>query len=64
MSLADELLKDFESEIESVTLVPSSGGRFEISVNGQLIYSKLQTGRHPEPDEVKGLVRKLSKKIM
>lgn len=62
MSLAGDLLKNFESEIESITLVPSGGGRFEISVNGQLIYSKLQTGRHPEPGEIVGMVQKLSRK--
>ena len=62
MSLADDLLKNFEPEIESVTLVPSNGGRYEISVNGQLIFSKLKTGRHAEPGEVVGLVQKLSRK--
>ena len=52
-----ELLKDFEPEIGSVTLVPSDGGRFEITVNGTLLYSKLQTGRHAEPGEVIKLLR-------
>jgi selenoprotein W-related protein len=61
VSLADDLLKNFEPEIESITLVPSQGGRYEISVNGQLVYSKLQTGRHANPGEVIGLVQKLSK---
>jgi selenoprotein W-related protein len=56
------LLENFEPEIESVTLVPSDGGRYEISVNDQLIYSKLQTGRHAEPGEVIGLIQKLIKK--
>jgi selenoprotein W-related protein len=28
--------------------VPSSGGCFELSVNGELLYSKLQTGRFPD----------------
>jgi selenoprotein W-related protein len=52
-----ELLKDFEPEVRSVTLVPSDGGRFEVTVNGTLLYSKLQTGRHAEPGEVMKLVR-------
>lgn len=54
-----ELLQEFEPEIESITLVPSDGGRFEVTVNGDLIYSKLQTYRHAEVGEVTGLVRKL-----
>jgi selenoprotein W-related protein len=45
--------------IETITLVPSDGGRFEVSLNGKLIYSKLQTKRHAEPGEVIGLVNKI-----
>jgi len=54
-----ELLKTFEAEIESITLTPSDGGRFEITINGQLVYSKLRNHRHAEPGEVAGLVGKL-----
>jgi len=59
VSLANDLLKNFEPQIESITLIPSDGGRYEITVNDQLIYSKLQSGRHAEPGEVVGLVKKL-----
>lgn len=53
-----ELLKTFETQIETISLTPSDGGRFELSVNGELLYSKLQTRRHVEPGEAAGLVRK------
>jgi selenoprotein W-related protein len=56
--VAVDLLKEFEPEIEALTLVPSDGGRFEVSVNGTLLYSKLQTRRHAEPGEVTELVRR------
>jgi len=59
VSLMDELLKHYEHLIETITLVPSDGGKFEMSVNGQLLYSKLETHRHAEPGEVLGLVRKM-----
>ena len=59
MSLADELLKNYEHVIEAITLVPSEGGRFEVTVNGQLLYSKLETHRHAAAGEVLGLVRKI-----
>ena len=61
MGLANELLGKFEPEIETLTFVPSDGGRFEVSMNGKLVYSKLQTGRHAESGEVAGLVEKLLK---
>lgn len=54
-----ELLKEFEFKIDSFSLVPSDGGRFEVRVNGDLVYSKLQTNRHAEPGEVASLVRKV-----
>jgi selenoprotein W-related protein len=56
-----ELLKTFEERIEEISLVPSDGGRFELTVNGELLYSKLQTRRHMEPGEAVGLVRKYLK---
>jgi selenoprotein W-related protein len=59
VSLEKDLLKEFEHVIESITLIPSDGGRFEVSVNGTLIYSKLQTKRHAEPGEVVGLIGKM-----
>jgi len=54
-----ELLKNYEHVIEAVTLVPSDGGKFEVTVNGKLLFSKLKLNRHAEPGEVLGLVRKL-----
>jgi selenoprotein W-related protein len=53
------LIKEYEPEIESLSLIPSDGGRFEIVVNDRLVYSKLETKRHAEPGEVSGLVRSL-----
>jgi selenoprotein W-related protein len=56
--LTADLLAQLEPDIESITLVPSDGGRFEVTVNKKLIYSKLKTNRHAEPGEIVGLVRK------
>ena len=55
----DELLKSYEHLIESVALFPSDEGRFEVSVNGQLIYSKLQMKRHAEAGEIINLIHKM-----
>jgi selenoprotein W-related protein len=54
-----ELIREFETEIETFTLVPSDAGRFELTVNGRLVYSKLQSGRHAEPGEIAGLIREM-----
>jgi selenoprotein W-related protein len=59
VSLLNELLadKELEAQIESLTLIPASGGKFEIIVNGDLIFSKKALGRHAEPGEVYQLVK-------
>lgn len=54
-----ELLKTYEPEIESIKLIPSDGGRFEVTVNSDLVYSKLKTHRHAELGEVAGIIRKI-----
>jgi len=59
VSLVGELLKDYEHVIESVSLMPSDGGRFEVSVNGQLIFSKLELRRHAESGEIVNLIHKM-----
>jgi selenoprotein W-related protein len=57
-----ELLRDFEPEIETLTLIPSQGGRFEVEVNGTLLYSKLRTGRHAQSGEIVDLVKEFLQK--
>ena len=52
------ILKDFEAEISGFTLVPSDGGKFEFSINGDLVFSKKELGRHAEPDEINQLMAK------
>ena len=61
VGLAEELLEAFEPGIKSIILIPSNGGAFEVTVNGNLIYSKLENGRHAEAGELKALLQKLLK---
>jgi selenoprotein W-related protein len=56
--LTTALLKDFEAQFRALTLIPSDGGRFEVSINGDLIFSKRSLGRHAEPGEINQLVAK------
>ena len=54
-----ELLKNFEHVVESVALIPSDGGRFEVSVNGKLVYSKLEMKRHAQAGEIVNIIFKM-----
>jgi len=55
----EELLKEYEEKIETITLIPSDSGRFEVTANGNLIYSKINTQRHAEPGEVNRLLQEV-----
>ena len=40
-----------------IRLIESSGGRFEVVVDGELVFSKQSLGRHAEPGEVLSLIK-------
>jgi selenoprotein W-related protein len=61
--LAAEILREFEPDIERISLVPSDGGCYEVAANGRLLYSKKKTHRHPRSGEVLELIRDLLKEI-
>lgn len=35
-----------------MTLRPSLAGRHEVTIDGELVHSKLATGKHPSIDEI------------
>jgi selenoprotein W-related protein len=43
-----------------VRLVPSSGGVFEVTVDGNLVFSKKALRRHAQPGEILQLIRRPS----
>ena len=55
--MAQELLTTFEQEISELTLCPDTGGVFEVTANGKLVWSRKDAGRFPEITELKQLVR-------
>ena len=52
-------MKTYEHVIETITLVPSDGGKFEVTVNGNSLFSKSQLHRHAGSGEILGLVQAL-----
>lgn len=43
-----KLLNAYKQKIKDLKLIPSGGGCFEITVDGEKIYSKLDTGKFPD----------------
>lgn len=55
--MAQELLHTFASDLSAVTLQPGSGGVFEISIDGQVIWERKQEGGFPDAAALKHRVR-------
>jgi selenoprotein W-related protein len=50
----------FKQQIRDLKLVPSGGGCFELKGDGELLYSKLQTGKFPDEQ---ALVEKVAARL-
>ena len=52
------MLNEFKQKVSQLTLVPAGGGCFELTANGELLYSKLKTGQFPDEQEMVNLLGK------
>ena len=52
------MLDTFKQRIAGLKLIPAGGGCFELSANGDLLYSKLQTGDFPNEQAVLDLIER------
>lgn len=55
--LAQELLTTFDADLNAVSLMPGTGGVFEVRLNGATLFSRKTAGRFPESKELKQLIR-------
>ena len=55
MSAASDLLSNYQNVITDLRLVMGDRSVFDVTVDGNLIYSKAETGRHAEDGEVLAL---------
>ena len=59
MSATSDLLSNYQHVIDSLTVVTGTKGVYDVRVDGELLYSKDDTGRHAEPGEVLELFTEL-----
>ena len=43
-------------DLGQLVILPSKGGRFEVTVDGELIFSKLAEGRFPQHEEILDMI--------
>ncbi|MCH2570857.1 MAG: Rdx family protein [Planctomycetes bacterium] len=53
-------MKQYKAKVDELKLIPSDGGRFELSIDGDLVYSKLATGQFPDEEEI---IDQISKRV-
>jgi|TARA_B100001750_G_C15468700_1_gene578551 selenoprotein W-related protein len=58
--LTEKILKQYKAKVDELKLIPSDGGRFELSIDGDLVYSKLATGQFPDEEEI---IDQISKRV-
>ena len=58
--MAEEIIAEFGDQLETITLVKGAGGRFEVSVDSQMVFSKAEERRHAQAGEV---VQKMQAKL-
>jgi selenoprotein W-related protein len=64
VSLADELLGGWAPIIRGLELRGGTKGRFEVTLDGEVLFSKQALGRHANPGEVAAIFeRKLGPRI-
>jgi selenoprotein W-related protein len=57
--LTSKILTEFKQQISSFDLEPSRGGCFELTIDGTMKYSKLETGEFPEESAIMDQIRQL-----
>lgn len=50
--MATELLEKYGTDIKSLTLLPSGGGVYEVTLDKKLVFSKKKLDRFPELMEI------------
>jgi selenoprotein W-related protein len=57
VSLSQAIMDVMGQKFGAIKLLPADGGRFEVSVDGTRVFSKLETGRFPENKEILDQIR-------
>ncbi len=54
--MATELLEKYGTDIKSLTLMPSGGGVYEVTLDKKLVFSKKKLDRFPELKEITDII--------
>ena len=52
----EDVLEVYGNKVTNIQLIPSGGGVFEFYLNGNLLFSKKELGRHSDDGEILKLI--------
>ena len=55
--MTGKILDGFKRLVSEIKLIPATGGCFEFTIDGELVYSKLATGQFPDESAMLQQVR-------
>ena len=50
-------MREYDYDIASYKIITAHEGKFEFSIDGELVHSKLETGRFPSNEEIKEAIK-------
>ncbi len=50
-------MREYDYDIETFKIVTAKEGKFEVTIDGELVFSKLETGRFPSNEEIKEAIK-------
>ena len=56
VALTENLLKENKNTLAMVSLIPSTGGVFEVKLNDKMIFSKKELNRYPKENEIEEII--------
>ena len=50
-------MREYDYDIATFKIVTASQGKFEVRIDGETVFSKLETGRFPSNEEIKETIK-------
>ncbi len=50
-------MREYDYDIETLKIVTATEGKFEVKIDDELVFSKLETGRFPSNEEIKEAIK-------
>jgi selenoprotein W-related protein len=63
VSLAEHIITEYQLRVRELKLIPGLGGIFDVSVNGDLVYSRRKTDRFPNDTDVADIDQAIDERL-